>query len=190
MERMMHLQVHLKSRPDRYLNTASYGLPPTPAWDALQAVLEDWRGGRTSWEGWGDSTESARASFARLVGVPTDWIAIGANTSSMVGLVAASLPVGARVVSAEPEFTSLLWPFLAQERGIEVECAPVAGLADHVDDSTDEDVRATDSARPANPQGGLTPLRVGRRSGGPCAPRSGRAGLREGDAARHRPPAR
>ena len=46
--------------------------------------------------------------------MPTDWIATGANASSMVGLVAASLPDGARVVSAEPEFTSLLWPFLAQ----------------------------------------------------------------------------
>jgi len=56
----MHLQVHLKSRPlvsvaavriedaqrlwqpeTLYLNTASYGLPPTPAWDALQTVLAD-----------------------------------------------------------------------------------------------------------------------------------------------------
>jgi selenocysteine lyase/cysteine desulfurase len=120
-----------------YLNTASYGLPPTPAWEELQGVLADWRGGRTSWEGWGDSTEAARASFARLVGVPTQWIAIGANTSSMVGLVAASLPDGARVVSTEPEFTSLLWPFLAQKRGIEVECVPVAGLPDAVDERAD-----------------------------------------------------
>jgi selenocysteine lyase/cysteine desulfurase len=120
-----------------YLNTASYGLPPTPAWDALQAVLEDWRGGRTSWEGWGDATESARASFARLVGVPGDWIAVGANTSSMVGLVAAALPDGARVVSAEPEFTSLLWPFLAQEPRIDVECVPLPQVADSVDERTD-----------------------------------------------------
>lgn len=120
-----------------YLNTASYGLPPTPAWDALQAVLADWRGGRTSWEGWGEATESARASFARLVGVPTEWVAIGANTSSMVGLMAAALPDGARVLSAEPEFTSLLWPFLAQGRDIKVECVPVAELADSVDARTD-----------------------------------------------------
>ena len=120
-----------------YLNTASYGLPPGPAWDALQAVLEDWRGGRTSWEQWGDATEAARASFARLVGVPTEWIAIGANSSSMVGLVAASLPDGARVVSTEPEFTSLLWPFLAQERDIEVDCVPVADVAGAVDERTD-----------------------------------------------------
>ena len=120
-----------------YLNTASYGLPPTPAWDALQGVLADWRGGRTSWEQWGDFTEAARASFARLVSVPTEWIAIGANTSSMIGLVAASLPDGARVVSAEPEFTSLLWPFLAQQRGIDVEVVPVPSLADSVDERTD-----------------------------------------------------
>jgi len=120
-----------------YLNTASYGLPPTPAWDALQAVLEDWRGGRTTWEGWGESTESARASFARMVGVPADWIAAGANTSAMVGLAAASLPDGARVVSTDPEFTSLLWPFLVQQRGIEVECVPVAALPDSIDERTD-----------------------------------------------------
>src|SRR5207253_704764 len=30
-----------------YLNTASYGLPPRPAWEALQAALEDWQHGRT-----------------------------------------------------------------------------------------------------------------------------------------------
>jgi selenocysteine lyase/cysteine desulfurase len=52
-----------------YLNTASFGLPPRPAWDAMQAALDDWHTGRTSWEHWGDATEEARASFARLVGV-------------------------------------------------------------------------------------------------------------------------
>ena len=30
-----------------YLNTASYGLPPQPAWDAMQQALADWRHGRT-----------------------------------------------------------------------------------------------------------------------------------------------
>jgi selenocysteine lyase/cysteine desulfurase len=120
-----------------YLNTASYGLPPTPAWDELQSVLDDWRGGRTSWEGWGHYTEGARGSFARMIGVPVDWIAIGANTSTMVGLLAASLPDGARVVSTEPEFTSLLWPFMAQERGVQVECVPVPRVADAVDGRTD-----------------------------------------------------
>ena len=160
----MHLQVHLKSSvkgsdpltiagslravrleeaqrlwsPETlYLNTASYGLPPTPAWDAFQAVLDDWRGGRTTWEHWGDATERARALFAQMVGVPVEWIATGANTSSMVGLLAAALPDGARVVSTEPEFTSLLWPFLAQGRGIEVDCVPVLDVARAIDERTD-----------------------------------------------------
>ena len=55
-----------------YCNTASYGLPPQPAWDALQTALDEWHGGRTSWEHWGEATEGSRAAFARLVGVDVD----------------------------------------------------------------------------------------------------------------------
>jgi selenocysteine lyase/cysteine desulfurase len=120
-----------------YLNTASYGLPPRPAWDALQAALADWRAGRTSWEHWGDSTEAARASFARLCGVPLEWVATGSTVSGLVGLVAASLPSGSRVLSTQAEFTSLLWPFMAQGRDVEVQCVPVPELADAVDARTD-----------------------------------------------------
>ena len=120
-----------------YLNTASYGLPPRPAWEALQGALADWRAGRTSWEHWGEYAEAARAAFASMCSVPVEWVAIGANASTMVGLVAAALPDGARVVSAEGEFTSALWPFLAQGRGIEVETVPVARLAEALDARTD-----------------------------------------------------
>ena len=120
-----------------YLNTASYGLPPDPAWDALQAVLADWRGGRTSWEGWGDATESARASFARLVGVPTDWVAVGANTSSMIGLMAA---VAARrrprgLGRAGVHLAPVAVPGTGtRHRG---RCVPVAEVANSVDERTD-----------------------------------------------------
>ena len=72
-----------------YLNTPSYGLPPRPAWDALQRVLDEWRHGRTSWEPWSDDTDRARAAFARLVGTSADRVAIGATVSGLVGLVAA-----------------------------------------------------------------------------------------------------
>src|SRR5213075_2712419 len=97
-----------------YLNTASYGLPPRPAWDALQAALADWHAGRTSWEHWGDSTEGARAAFARLHGVRAEDVAVGATVSELVGLVAASLPAGTRVVAPDIDFASVLFPFLAQ----------------------------------------------------------------------------
>jgi selenocysteine lyase/cysteine desulfurase len=120
-----------------YLNTASYGLPPATAFEALQAALADWHDGRTSWEGWTESVGRARASFARLVGCRADDVAAGATVSELVGIVAASLPDGARVLAPEVEFTSNLFPWLAQaHRGIEVRTAPLNRLADAVDAST------------------------------------------------------
>ena len=121
-----------------YLNTASYGLPPKPAWDALQAALADWHGGRTSWEHWGVPGEEARASFARLVGVPVETVAIGANVSTFIGLVAASIPDGARVLVPDVEFTSLLFPFLVQEhRGVTVRLVPAAELVAEIGPDVD-----------------------------------------------------
>ena len=121
-----------------YLNTASYGLPPQPAWDALQAALADWQAGRTSWEHWGIPGEEARASFARLVGVPVETVAIGPNVSTFVGLVAASVPDGAHVLVPDVEFTSLLFPFLVQEhRGVTVRLVPASELVAEIGSDTD-----------------------------------------------------
>ena len=121
-----------------YLNTASYGLPPTTAWDALQAALTDWRGGRTSWEHWGVPGEEARASFARLVRVPVETVAIAANVSTLLGLVAASVPEGSRVLAPDVDFTSVLFPFMAQERrGVTVRLVPAAELAGEIGSDTD-----------------------------------------------------
>jgi selenocysteine lyase/cysteine desulfurase len=124
-----------------YLNTASYGLPPRQAQEALDAALADWRCGRTSWEHWGLPGEAARASYARLVGVPTDSVAIGPNVSSMVGVVASAIPDGARVLAPDVEFTSLLFPFLVQERrGVTVRLVPASELANEI--GRDVDVAA------------------------------------------------
>ena len=121
-----------------WLNTASYGLPPRPAWEALQHSLYEWRGGRTSWEGWAASAEVARASFARLVGADASDIAIGAVASQFVGLVAASLPPGAHVLAPEIEFGSNLFPYQMHEsRGVVVETVPLEKLADRIDESVD-----------------------------------------------------
>jgi selenocysteine lyase/cysteine desulfurase len=121
-----------------YLNTASYGLPPRAGFDALQAALTDWRGGRTSWEHWGESSEGARAAFAAMVGVEPERVAIGATASEFVGLVAASLPDGARVIVPDVEFTSTLFPFLVQERrGVTVRTLPPAQIAEAIDERTD-----------------------------------------------------
>lgn len=121
-----------------WLNTASYGLPPEPAWQALQDALADWRVGRISWEGWGVAAERARAGFARLVGVaPTD-VTIGSTASQLLAPVAAALPAGATVVVPEVEFTSNLFPWLVQqERGVRVRTVPLDGLVDAIDADTD-----------------------------------------------------
>jgi selenocysteine lyase/cysteine desulfurase len=121
-----------------YLNTASYGLPPETAWIALQDALSDWRGGRTSWEHWSAPGEGARASFARLVGVPAETVAIGPNVSSMVAVIAAAVPDGSTVLAPDVEFTSLLFPFLVQERrGVTVRLVPPAELPGEIGPGVD-----------------------------------------------------
>lgn len=125
--------------PDRgWLNTASYGLPPDVAWEALQEVLSDWRRGRVSWEGWNDAVGHSRAAFARLVGAPVGDVAIGAQVSQMVAPIAESLPSGSSVLAAEEDFTSNLFPWLVQQRrGVTVRTAPVSKLAEAIDHDTD-----------------------------------------------------
>jgi selenocysteine lyase/cysteine desulfurase len=121
-----------------YLNTASYGLPPSDGFDALQEALADWRGGRTSWEHWGESTEAARSAFAAMVGVEAQQVAIGATVSEFVGLAAASLAPGSRVLVPDVEFTSTLFPFLVQEeRGVAVQTVEPSQLAEAIDARTD-----------------------------------------------------
>jgi selenocysteine lyase/cysteine desulfurase len=118
-----------------YLNTATYGLPPRPAYEAFLAAADEWRHGRTGFWGWDESVGAARASFARLHGVAVDDVAVGSQASAFAALVALSLPDGARVVSAEEDFTSVLWPFLTDPK-LRVELVPLDRLADAVDAST------------------------------------------------------
>lgn len=121
-----------------WLDTASYGLPPWPAWDALQEALADWRVGRGSWRAWSDATVRARDAFARLVGADVADVTTGSQVSQLLGMVAASLPDGARVVAPEEEFTSNLFPWLVQEaRGVEVRTVAAAQLANEVRPDTD-----------------------------------------------------
>jgi selenocysteine lyase/cysteine desulfurase len=114
-----------------YCNTASYGLPPAPAWQALQSALGEWHEGRTSWEHWGESTEGARAVFARLVGVPVARVAVGSTVSELVGSIVTALPRGARVAVPDIEFTSTLFPLLVQQR-LDVRTVPPAELVEAI----------------------------------------------------------
>ncbi|GGM78320.1 aminotransferase class V-fold PLP-dependent enzyme [Dactylosporangium sucinum] len=116
-----------------WLNTASYGLPPRRAFEALQAMLSDWRVGRTSWEGWDGSTGRARDAYARLIGVAPADVCVGAQVSQVLAPVAVAL-AGRRFLVPEEEFTSNLFPWLVAG---EVRTAPAAALAERVDRSVD-----------------------------------------------------
>lgn len=120
-----------------YLNTASFGLPPRPTWHDLQAAQASWRAGTISWEVWDGAVERARHSFARLVGAEAANVAIGGQVSPLVGLIAAALPDGARVLVPDIEFTSNVFPCLVHAgRGVEVVAVPVADLVGAIDERT------------------------------------------------------
>jgi len=108
-----------------WLNTASYGLPPRPAWEALQAALSDWRVGATSWEPWDESTTRSRESFARLVGAEAADVFVGSTVSAALAPIATALPDGAKVLTDDVEFTSNVFPWMVHEdRGVEVVAVP------------------------------------------------------------------
>ncbi|MFJ8941532.1 aminotransferase class V-fold PLP-dependent enzyme [Streptomyces sp. NPDC102365] len=120
-----------------YLNTASLGLPPRRSLQALQGVLEQWRAGIASPPDYDAPLEAARSSYADLVGVEPSRVAVGSQVSVFAGLIAASLPEGSEVLTVAGEFTSVVFPFLAQaRRGVLVREVPLENLAEAVSPRT------------------------------------------------------
>jgi selenocysteine lyase/cysteine desulfurase len=102
-----------------FLNSATYGLPPTFLIDELSGSIAAWQAGTMDVPAFDEPVRRARAAYASLVGVPSDSVAMGGSVSAMLGLVAAAIPDGARVATLSGEFTSTTFPFAAQAgRGI------------------------------------------------------------------------
>jgi selenocysteine lyase/cysteine desulfurase len=117
-----------------YLNTAAIGVPPRTCVEAVQTAVAQWAKGELSAADFDPFVASARGSFARLLGVPVDTVAIGAAVSELVGVVASSLPLGAEVLCAEEDFASVLAPFLVRAEAGElvVRTVPLERLVDSV----------------------------------------------------------
>lgn len=138
-----------------YLNTATCGLAPRAAAQAVIALERDRMAGRMPMEYLDECVTRSRAAFARLVGLPADRVAVGGQVSQFVGIVAASLPAGATVLVADGDFTSLLFPFLvAADRGVRVRSVPLERIADAVD--ADVDLVAVSAVQSAD--GRLAPV--------------------------------
>ncbi len=112
-----------------HLDAATSGVAPRRTAAALRADLDRWAGGALDVGRYETAVATARARFATLVGVGADRVAIGSQVSALAGTVAASLPDGARVVCVEGDFSSMVFPFLAQGDRLEVVHAPADAVA-------------------------------------------------------------
>ncbi|GAA2782836.1 aminotransferase class V-fold PLP-dependent enzyme [Saccharopolyspora taberi] len=123
--------------PAGYLNTASIGVPPVEAAEAVSRAVSRWAAGLDRSTDFDDAIATARAAYGRLVGFPAERVAIGASVSQLIGLVAGSLPDGARVLVAAGDFKSVSFPFAAhQDRGVtvtEVDLAEIPARAAEFD---------------------------------------------------------
>jgi selenocysteine lyase/cysteine desulfurase len=147
--------------PDGYLNTASIGVPSVTMADAVAEAVTEWRSGSARPPQYDRHVTAARTSWAHLAGVSADRVASGASVSQLVGLVAASVPDGTRVLTVGNEFTSVSFPFAAQDkRGVTITEVPqhqlVAAAPDHdlvavsVVQSADGTIADLDGLRAAN----------------------------------------
>lgn len=121
--------------PRGYVAVASIGIPPDSAVAALRADLAAWEAANRDPQGYDPVIARTRASYARLVGVPVDRVAIGSQTSVLASLVAAAVPEGAEVLLPEGDFSSIEFPFLNRP-GIRTRVVPLAALADAITDET------------------------------------------------------
>ena len=125
------------ARGTGYLAACTMGLPTAATLEAQQRDQEAWRTGRRSPVDYGAVVEESRAAWARSVGVPTSAVAIGSQTSVMVSVVAAAVPDGAEVLCVDGDFSSMVFPFVAQaHRGVTVRSVPLAELAESVAERT------------------------------------------------------
>ena len=133
---------------DGFLNTPTYGLPPQFLVDALLEVIGRWQNGTMDVPSFDEHVRAGRAGYAALTGVPVDSVAMGGTVSSVLGLVAAAIPDGSRVVTLPGEFTSTTFPFAAQAgRGVTVTELPADEL---VSAAADFDVIAASLVQSAN----------------------------------------
>lgn len=122
--------------PAGYLNTASIGVPSAAVADAVAEAVTGWRTGAARPPQYDRYVTAARNAWAGLTGVAPEHVASGASVSQLVGLVAASIPDGTRVVTVGNEFTSVTFPFAAQEkRGVTVVEVPPGKLAEAAADA-------------------------------------------------------
>ena len=120
-----------------YLDAATCGLPARATVTAMHDALDSWQAGKADLAAYDEAVSASRQAYARLVGVAPSWVAVGSHLSVLVGLVAASVPDGAEVLTVDRDFASVVFPFLTHaDRGVTVRTVALEALADEVRPST------------------------------------------------------
>ena len=118
-----------------FLDTPAYGLPPRFVAEALCDCVRSWEQGGLEASAFADRAAASRAAYAALSGMDERRVTLGTSVSSLIGLVAASMPDGSRVATLRGEYTSVTFPFAAQGgRGVTVTELPRAQLEDAAGD--------------------------------------------------------
>lgn len=115
-----------------YLAACTGGLLPRASHDALHRDLERSVTDGPDLAAYSDDVEASRAHIAHLLGVSPARIAIGSQTSVQVSLLAAALPIGAEVLCAEGDFSSLLLPFAHAGRKLRLRSVPLARMPEAI----------------------------------------------------------
>jgi selenocysteine lyase/cysteine desulfurase len=118
-----------------FLNSPTYGLPPRFVVDALQHCIDEWQSGSMDVPSFDAYVQAGREAYAALTGVPVQAVVMAGTVSAALGLVAAAIPDGSRVVTLAGEFTSTSFPFAAQAgRGVTITELPADELVSHAAD--------------------------------------------------------
>ncbi|MHB8620483.1 MAG: aminotransferase class V-fold PLP-dependent enzyme, partial [Chloroflexota bacterium] len=111
---------HFPAIERTYLDTASYGLPPTGTTAVLRQALDTWAAGSANWTAdWDPAGDRCRRHAAELFGAPAEEIALIPAVSVGVAVVLTSIGPGDEILLPDDEFASVLLPALvvARERG-------------------------------------------------------------------------
>lgn len=121
-----------------YFDAATYGLPPLPTVDALEAAARAWQSGTADWiEEWDRPSDQCAVDFATLIGADALEIASIPAASVAVGTVADRLGPGEEVVVPADEFTSTMYPLLVVgESGVIVNEVAFDSLAESIGPAT------------------------------------------------------
>ncbi|MEB4616510.1 aminotransferase class V-fold PLP-dependent enzyme [Leucobacter sp. M11] len=120
-----------------YLAACTGGLPSLRTQEAIREDLARWSIGDLDAARYVTHVERSRVAYAELVGVAPERVAIGAQVSGMVSLIAAAVPDGAEVLAVSGEFSSLTHPFERQaHRGVTVRYVELAELPGEITPET------------------------------------------------------